>query len=61
MAEGNAPGEFGASGESREKPAEKPVETTPKAPEMSPEIRAKLRKLEKLESKYQGMVVRCPG
>lgn len=61
MAEGNAPVESGASGESKEKPAEKPVETTTKAPEMSPEIRAKLRKLEKLESKYQGMVVRCPG
>ena len=56
MAEGNAPTEAGASGESKEKAAETP-EGQPKAPELSPEIRTKLRKYEKLESKYQGRVI----
>jgi hypothetical protein len=56
MAEGNAPTEAGASGESKEKAAET-LEGPPKAPELSPEIRTKLRKYEKLESKYQGRVI----
>jgi hypothetical protein len=61
MAEGNASGEAGASGESKERAAEKPVEAAPKASELPPEVRTKLRKLEKLESKYQGRVVCEPG
>ena len=56
MAEGNSTGEAGGAGESNEKVAEKAVEAPPKAPELSPEVRTKLRKLEKLESKYQGRV-----
>lgn len=54
MAEGNAPGEAGAEGGSKEKAAEKPVEAAPKASELPPEVQAKLRKLEKMESRYQG-------
>lgn len=57
MAESNATGEAGALGESNEKVAEKAVEAPPKAPELPTEVRTKLRKLEKLESKYQGTVV----
>lgn len=56
MAEGNAPTEAGASGESKEKAAEK-AEGPTQAPELPPEIRTKLRKYEKLESKYQGKVI----
>jgi hypothetical protein len=56
MVEGNATAEAGASGESSEKAPEKAVEASPKASELSPEVRTKLRKLEKLESKYQGRV-----
>jgi hypothetical protein len=57
MAEGNATTDPRASGESSENGAEKAVEASPKAPELSPEVRTKLRKLEKLESKYQGEVL----
>lgn len=56
MAEGNATAKAEASGESSEKTTEKAVGASPKAPELSPEVRTKLRKLEKLESKYQGRV-----
>lgn len=46
--EGSGPGEA-------EKPREV-LDTSPKAPELSTEVRAKLRKLEKLESRYQGTI-----
>jgi hypothetical protein len=35
---------------------EKPADTSPKATELPTEVRTKLRKLEKLESKYQGTI-----
>jgi hypothetical protein len=61
MAENNATAEAGASGEVNEKAAEKPVEPLPKAPEVSPEIRTKLKKLDRMESKYQGRGVCSPS
>ena len=61
MAEGNVPAESGALGESKEIAAEKPVEASPKAPQLSPEVRTKLRKLEKMETKYQGRALRGTG
>jgi hypothetical protein len=61
MGEGNAPAESGALVESKEKPAEKPVEAPPKVPELPPDVRAKLRKLEKMESKYQGRAICIPA
>ena len=57
MAESNMATGVGAPGEINEKAAEKPVEAPPKAPEVSPEIRTKLKKLERMETKYQGRVV----
>jgi hypothetical protein len=60
MTESNASGEVGASGEGKEKAVAKPVEVPPKPSELAPEVRAKLRKLEKLESKYQGRAF-CQG
>jgi hypothetical protein len=57
MTEGNATGETGGSGEGNEKAAEKVVEAPPKTIELPTEVRTKLRKLEKLESKYQGRIV----
>lgn len=56
MAESNAPAEAGGSGEGNEKAPQITVQASPKAPELPPEVRTKLRKLEKLESKYQGRV-----
>lgn len=36
------------------------IERSPKAPELPTEVRTKLRKLEKLEGRYQGRIVaRC--
>jgi hypothetical protein len=61
MAENNAPAEAEASGEINEKAVEKPIEPLPKAPEVSPEIRTKLKKLERMESKYQGRGVCSPS
>jgi hypothetical protein len=54
MAEGNTIAETAVSGDGREKVVEMAVEASPKAPELPTEVRTKLRKLEKLESKYQG-------
>lgn len=51
MADSNG-AEVRESGEA-EKPQES-IDASPKAPELSAEVRAKLRKLEKLESRYQG-------
>ena len=61
MAESNAGAEGGASGEVNEKAAEKAAEPSPKAPEVSPDIRTKLKKLDRMETKYQGRVLRGPG
>ncbi len=60
MAEGNATRDARALGENSEKVGEKAVEAPPKAPELPTEVRTKLRKLEKLESKYQGGFVCSP-
>jgi hypothetical protein len=55
MPEGNAPSESVASGEGSERGTEKATDMSPKGPADLPiEVRTKLRKLEKLESKYQG-------
>ena len=56
MPESNAPAETGAAGEDKEKAVEMPPEPSPKAPEIPPEIRTKLKKLERMETKYQGTV-----
>jgi len=54
MAESNATSEAGGSGDGSDKGAEKTGNIPPKAAELPTEVRTKLRKLEKLESKYQG-------
>jgi hypothetical protein len=48
------------SAETNEKAAEKEkaADASPKASELPTEVRTKLRKLEKLESKYQGTLAR---
>ena len=57
MTEVNANAE---SAETNEKVAEKEktADASPKASELPTEVRSKLRKLEKLESKYQGNLAR---
>jgi len=61
MAESNTLGEAEPLLESKEKAVEKPAQAPPKTSELPPEIRTKLRKLEKLESKYQGRAACRPA
>lgn len=53
MAANNGTSEAGGPADGNEK--EKAVAPPPKAAELPTEVRTKLRKLEKLESKYQGI------
>lgn len=55
--ESAAPSEAGTSLDGSERSSEKTTVTPPKAIELPQEVRTKLRKLEKLESKYQGIAL----
>lgn len=59
MVDSNASQEAGGSGDGNGKSTETKADASPKASiELSPDVRTKLRKLEKLESRYQGTLVR---
>lgn len=58
MADSNAPTEANAAMDGGEKVSEKAPDTAPRpSTELPADVRTKLRKLEKLESRYQGMII----